>query len=212
MYYNSNKVNNDYYNSYKKEISKLQDAHKVAHRKKVINSMFMLLILSLLLLASFYFYKYYNPKVESAPSHSKIIIKEENLPVSTQLIKSTMQLTKSLQDDSTESVQKDIAASINKKDVELIVKIIMAQMNTKVEDASIVEGNHHTQNLINKEKIVYRNNEMRIIIVQKGDTLSKIAKRAYGNHADYKKILLVNPEIIDHPNQIYVGQRLRIPS
>jgi len=55
-------------------------------------------------------------------------------------------------------------------------------------------------------------NEMKIIIVQKGDTLSKLAKKAYGNYEDYTKIFAANPEIIQNPNQIFIGQRLRIPS
>ena len=63
-----------------------------------------------------------------------------------------------------------------------------------------------------KREVATRTNEMRVIIVQKGDTLSKIAKRAYGNHNAYPKIFAANPEIIKNPNQIFVGQRLRIPS
>lgn len=62
-----------------------------------------------------------------------------------------------------------------------------------------------------KKEVVYRQNEMRIIIVQKGDTLSRIAKKAYGSYDDYQKIFTANPEIIKNPNQIFVGQRLRIP-
>jgi len=128
MYYNSNKVNNDYYNSYKKEISKLQDERKIVERKKVINSIFIFLILSLLLLVAFYFYKYYHTKVDSLTSH------------------------------------------FNKKELFL------------------------------KEQKV--KNGMQIIIIQKGDTLSKIAQRAYGDYTDYKKIFTANPEIIQNPNQI----------
>ena len=53
---------------------------------------------------------------------------------------------------------------------------------------------------------------MPIIILQKGDTLSRIAKKAYGDHSHYRKILTANPEIIKNPDQIFVGQRIRIPS
>ena len=63
-----------------------------------------------------------------------------------------------------------------------------------------------------KREVATRTNEMRVIIVQKGDTLSRIAKRAYGNYNAYPKIFSANPEIIKNPNQIFVGQRLRIPS
>ncbi len=63
-----------------------------------------------------------------------------------------------------------------------------------------------------KEEVAYRENEMRVIIVKKGDTLSRIAKRAYGDSKAYPKIFLANPEIIKNPDQIYEGMRLRIPS
>jgi LysM repeat protein len=63
-----------------------------------------------------------------------------------------------------------------------------------------------------KREVATRTNEMRVIIVQKGDTLSRIAKRAYGNYNAYPKIFSANPEVIKNPNQIFVGQRLRIPS
>ena len=64
--------------------------------------------------------------------------------------------------------------------------------------------------MISKE-INVRTNEMRVIVVQKGDTLSKIAYRAYGDYNAYPRIFLANPEVIHNPDQIFVGQRLRIP-
>jgi nucleoid-associated protein YgaU len=65
------------------------------------------------------------------------------------------------------------------------------------------------QNSISKE-IEVRTNEMRIIIVKPGDTLNKIAKRAYGNAKSYQKIFDANPDI-SRADKIYVGQKLRIP-
>ena len=62
-----------------------------------------------------------------------------------------------------------------------------------------------------EKEINVRSNEMRIIIVQKGDTLSKIAKKAYGDIKAYKKIFSANPEVLKNPNEIFVGQKLRIP-
>ena len=63
-----------------------------------------------------------------------------------------------------------------------------------------------------KKEIAFRTNEMRVVVVEKGDTLSKIAKKAYGDYNDYPKIFSANPEIIKNPDQIFVGMRLRIPS
>ncbi len=56
-----------------------------------------------------------------------------------------------------------------------------------------------------------RKNAMRIITVRPGDTLSSIAKRAYGNAMKYGKIFEANPELISNPNRIYPGQKLRVP-
>jgi nucleoid-associated protein YgaU len=47
--------------------------------------------------------------------------------------------------------------------------------------------------------------------VAKGDTLSKIAKRFYGNAGDWKKIYEANKDVIKNPDLIYPGQTFRIP-
>jgi len=62
-----------------------------------------------------------------------------------------------------------------------------------------------------KKEVVFRKKEMRIIIVKRGDTLGKLAKRAYGNAMEYKRIYQANPEVT-RPDRIYIGQKLRIPN
>ncbi len=62
-----------------------------------------------------------------------------------------------------------------------------------------------------KNEVDVRTNEMRIIVVRKGDTLGKIAKRAYGNVMDFQKIYKANPALT-RPDRIYIGQKLRIPN
>ena len=281
MYYNSNKISNDYYNAYKKELSKLQNERKKETIKSIVKYILFFLVLLFLLLASFYLYHYFNPKVESKeslfnqktlysqnqPSTTSITIKEEELPVSIQLTESDIEPTKSniLSDTTNRVEQQNLTTSVNKRDVELIVKTIIAKMNKEVEkpleeqlqevnnrvvinktleevdhynkvilteneveevpNSPLLELNNDLQTIVNEEyttnsnyteeitkEVIYRENEMRIIIVQKGDTLSKIAQKAYGDYTDYKKIFAANPEIIKNENQIYVGQRLRIPS
>lgn len=51
----------------------------------------------------------------------------------------------------------------------------------------------------------------RIYEVVAGDTLGAIAKRFYGNAGTYMKIFEANRDILDNPDLIKVGQRLRIP-
>jgi nucleoid-associated protein YgaU len=48
-------------------------------------------------------------------------------------------------------------------------------------------------------------------VIQKGDTLSAIAKRYYGNANDYPRIFEANREVIKDANLIYPGQKIRIP-
>jgi nucleoid-associated protein YgaU len=47
--------------------------------------------------------------------------------------------------------------------------------------------------------------------VKSGDTLSKIAREAYGNAAKYPVIFEANKPMLQHPDRIYPGQVLRIP-
>ena len=47
--------------------------------------------------------------------------------------------------------------------------------------------------------------------VQKGDTLSKIAKAHYGNAMKYPVIFEANKPMLKDPDKIYPGQMLRIP-
>ncbi len=44
-----------------------------------------------------------------------------------------------------------------------------------------------------------------------GDTLSKIAKRFYGDANAYQRIFEANREVIKDPDLIFVGQKIRIP-
>lgn len=56
-----------------------------------------------------------------------------------------------------------------------------------------------------------REAEMRTITVMRGDTLSAIAQRAYGDAALYMKIVQANPRVLTSPDHIYPDQVLRIP-
>lgn len=48
-------------------------------------------------------------------------------------------------------------------------------------------------------------------VVQKGDSLWKIAEKAYGNGSKYTKIVEVNREVIKDADKIFPGQKIRIP-
>ncbi|MEZ5448995.1 MAG: peptidoglycan-binding protein LysM [Thiolinea sp.] len=48
-------------------------------------------------------------------------------------------------------------------------------------------------------------------IIEKGDSLWKIAEKAYGNGAKYTAIFDANREVIEDPDKIFPGQKIRIP-
>jgi nucleoid-associated protein YgaU len=48
--------------------------------------------------------------------------------------------------------------------------------------------------------------------VERGDTLSAIAKQYYGNANEYNKTFEANTPMLSHPDKIYPGQLLRIPA
>ncbi|MBX8487724.1 MULTISPECIES: peptidoglycan-binding protein LysM [Pseudomonas syringae group] len=51
----------------------------------------------------------------------------------------------------------------------------------------------------------------RFVTVEKGDTLSAISKRVYGDPNKYQKIFEANKPLLKDVNHIYPGQQLRIP-
>ncbi|CAA6821889.1 MAG: Ferric siderophore transport system, periplasmic binding protein TonB [uncultured Sulfurovum sp.] len=280
MYYNSNQNSNDYYNSYKKEMAELESYRREESLQNVLKFIFLVLAIVLLATGAFYLYKYFNPTLDEKTPISKtekvfskndnlekIVIREEELPKSIQIQESNLLMHQNIKSNATDTQRTSAGtvSSMNEKDIELIVQIIMSQINTKKEipledqlknientifqTKSLKETNHYNKiiltenevkntknsslmklttnlnNIMNESvdltdnyskeldiELTSRENAMRIIIVQEGDTLSRIAKKAYGDYDDYPKIFAANPEIIKNPNQIFVGQRLRIPS
>ncbi len=82
-------------------------------------------------------------------------------------------------------------------------------INDLTKKKKIKSENNYTHSI--KKEVIVRESAMRVIIVKQGDSLSKIALRAYGTVNAYKKILQANHDLIKNPNHIYIGQRLRIP-
>ena len=47
--------------------------------------------------------------------------------------------------------------------------------------------------------------------IQKGDTLSAIAKQHYGEASAWKILFEANRDVLDDPDRIYPGQQIKIP-
>lgn len=63
-----------------------------------------------------------------------------------------------------------------------------------------------------KSKAADKGAESQLHKVVSGDTLWKISKKYYGKGSRYKEIFEANRPMLNHPDKIYVGQVLRIPS
>ncbi len=53
--------------------------------------------------------------------------------------------------------------------------------------------------------------EPKFYTVEKGDSLSKIAKEIYGDYQKWEALFEANKEVIENPDLIYPGQKIRIP-
>lgn len=117
----------------------------------------------------------------------------------------------------------DLKASVEK------LKLPVDGLDVKVEgDKVIVSGKAPSQEV--KEKVILAvgnvagvgkvedhietpgGDQARFYTVQKGDTLSAIAKREYGDPNKYNAIFEANRPMLTHPDKIYPGQVLRIPN
>lgn len=84
-----------------------------------------------------------------------------------------------------------------------------------IEKAILMAGNVAGINNVNIDDVVIKEGQIagddEFYVIQKGDTLWKIAEKAYGNGAKYKAIVEANKEVIKHEDKIFPGQKIRIP-
>lgn len=85
-----------------------------------------------------------------------------------------------------------------------------------VEKAILMAGNIEGISSVNIDGVTIANGEQlagddEFYTIVKGDSLWKIAEKAYGNGAKYKAIVEANREVIKDENKIFPGQKIRIP-
>ncbi|WP_280188458.1 peptidoglycan-binding protein LysM [Delftia sp. PS-11] len=68
------------------------------------------------------------------------------------------------------------------------------------------------QSVDNQMTVVHPEPEAQYHDVVRGDTLSAIAKKFYGDANKYPVIFEANKPMLSHPDKIYPGQKLRIPA
>lgn len=85
-----------------------------------------------------------------------------------------------------------------------------------IEKAVLMAGNIAGINNVNIDDVVITSGETlagddEFYVIQKGDTLWKVAEKAYGNGAKYTAIVEANREVIKDADKIFPGQKIRIP-
>ncbi len=123
-------------------------------------------------------------------------------------------------DDAAEKVQQSIEEdNPGVSDLSVRFQDGVITLSGKAESAEAMEktvlmaGNVQGVHTVEADAIAAPQQAVRIeyYTVVKGDTLSGIAKRFYGNPQDYLFIFEANREVIKDPDLIYPGQKIRIP-
>lgn len=91
-----------------------------------------------------------------------------------------------------------------------VVKVSGNADKETLEKAALIAGNVNGIEGVEIEGVNDDNEENYYTIV-KGDNLSKIAKKFYGDANKYPVIFEANREVIKDANLIYPGQKIRIP-
>jgi LysM repeat protein len=90
----------------------------------------------------------------------------------------------------------------------LVATAPQAQASVSLSATTTTVGEHvHTDALVRHHQPASRT-----YTVRPGDTLSSIARRFYGNPADWTWLWHVNSSVVHNPNSIHAGEVLKIPS
>lgn len=107
-------------------------------------------------------------------------------------------------------VVNDVTVAVNGEVVTLSGTIVNQSSCEKV---ILSAGNRHGIARVDCQLIVNEpESEAEFYTVKAGDTLSKIAKHFYQNANKYPTIFEANKPMLSHPDKIYPGQVLRIPT
>lgn len=85
-----------------------------------------------------------------------------------------------------------------------------------LEKAILMAGNVAGITSVQADSVTIQNGETlagddEFYVIQKGDTLWKIAEKTYGNGAKYTAIVDANKEVIKDADKIFPGQKIRLP-
>lgn len=68
------------------------------------------------------------------------------------------------------------------------------------------------QLMVKLQEVEVKEPEFQFYTIVRGDSLSKIAKKFYGNANKWPALFEANREVIENPDLIYPGQQIRVPT
>ena len=89
---------------------------------------------------------------------------------------------------------------------------LAANQSTKEKVILVVGNTNGIAEVDDRMSVKVQEPEASFHTVESGDTLSKIAKKVYGDAMKYPVIFEANKPMLKHPDKIYPGQVLRIPT
>jgi len=87
-----------------------------------------------------------------------------------------------------------------------------ASQVTKEKVVLVVGNTKGVASVDDRITVAVKTQEAQFYTVVSGDSLSKIAKKFFGNAMKYPVVFEANKPMLSHPDKIYPGQVLRIPS
>lgn len=106
----------------------------------------------------------------------------------------------------------DLNISFNGADQVVTVAGLVADQATKEKIVACCGNVHGVAGVADEIQCSEPAAECQYHMVEKGDTLSAIAKKVYGNANLYPQIFEANKPMLSHPDKIYPGQNLIIPA
>lgn len=221
MYYQkeSENINNDYYDIYAKYSNKKSD------RNTLLTTIIKILAIIFLLISIIFGYiflsnQYYlsqiqAQKLEQSKKRSYLRDVEQVIEIEARKSSGGLEKEKLSQEEITQIVQM-VMLKMKKGEEDNTYKTPIKEDRVEIQSTqqpkAIIVGTIDTTTGITTDSIEEnKRDNMKVIVVKEGDTLSTIASRVYGNVSAYKKIYKANPELIKNENKIFIGQKIRLP-
>lgn len=166
----------------------------------------VLLTLTMLLLVSFFIFNYFN-KEEVVSFFSK---KEGVLGVSYHATDkseySDNELMVMLDNAEVDNAEVDKVADSSSNSIDNLAN----EIGKIIEGGSMKESSSYSE-AISKELDDKRGVRGRVVLVKKGDTLSTLAEKYYGDSKAFQKIIDANKNLSKQSKTLYVGDEINIP-